>query len=455
MVDPIFTASLFLTHCTVILLVLPIYIGTGVVAAAIVLSIYPVYVGLPATVLSSLFPLFIATILMFIIIICFKVEQNNRRIKILYFENQEKVRENQQLKSSLYDATGIPSITVNKVQCYGAILNQVVHKIEESISFLDENTTLYKKDFQSIINKFYDWISYFNRREVEVALAQEVVDPPKLLVEKSHIANGGLCAHIVCDIHQVVYLLVQSVLLVGKIEQSSAPVVRIQLHPTSLKFTQSVPIDNSCPTYMDFPATALVVSQAATSSDLMLKVKTYYIDVLNITSNQWEQEAPPSIDLQMQTMSTIVEAHYGYLESSSATMKEAILLVLPNDVTQIFSKMTAVLPIDSLTLEQTVTPKEQADSMMELMQFHDYACKSLCQEDPIDVKEIARLLLLLRKHFGFRRHASNQLFYVRAVGIAKLVVDWVFHSHKVVLCFFTLRIGSTYLLASFLYQSAL
>ena len=66
------------------------------------------------------------------------------------------------------------------------------------------------------------------------------------------------------------------------------------------------------------------------------------------------------------------------------------------------------------------------------MKFHDYVCKSLCEEDPIGVKTISSLLLLLRQHFGFKRHASGQLFYVRAVGIAELVVDWVFHSPKVI-----------------------
>ncbi|WP_419241613.1 hypothetical protein [Cardinium endosymbiont of Nabis limbatus] len=101
--------------------------------------------------------------------------------------------------------------------------------------------------------------------------------------------------------------------------------------------------------------------------------------------------------------------------------KEAsILLVLPNDVTDILSKITAALPLDCLILETSVTPKEQADSMMTLMQFHDYVCKSSHNMDPIDVGTISGLLLLLRKHFGFKRHASGQLFYVRAVGNCRI-----------------------------------
>lgn len=66
--------------------------------------------------------------------------------------------------------------------------------------------------------------------------------------------------------------------------------------------------------------------------------------------------------------------------------------------------------------------------MMALMQFCDYICISSYEEDPIDIKTIADLFLLLRQHFGFKRHASSQLFYLRAVGITELVVEWVFLS---------------------------
>ncbi|UWW96886.1 MAG: hypothetical protein NMK33_05565 [Candidatus Cardinium sp.] len=236
----------------------------------------------------------------------------------------------------------------------------------------------------------------------------------------------------VCDINQVVYLLAQAVLRVGNIAHSSTKIVRVQLSPTVLQFKKADAIDNSYPTYMDFLATALVISQHATSFESLPAVKEVYDGLIDGMSPKGKQEAHPSIDLQMQTMSTIIGAHYGYLEFPVDSKQPGILLVLPNDVTQIFSKMTAALPLDSLTLDTPVTPQEQANSMMILMQFHDYVCKVSHQDDPIDVKTIAGLLLLLRKHFGCKRHASGQLFYVRAVGIVKLVVEWVFHSPKVI-----------------------
>ncbi|WP_419241351.1 sodium:solute symporter family transporter [Cardinium endosymbiont of Nabis limbatus] len=452
MVDPVFTTFLFLTHCTVILWVLPMYIGVGIVVATIVLSIYPITTVWSFTLLSSLLPLFIVSLLlMFAVMICFKMKIGNITTQNIYLKNQENIRKSQQLKACLYDTAMVPSNGTTPPKGYGAILNQVVGKIEESISFLDDKTLLYKQDLQSIINKFYDWIAYFNRREkskdhallqptkitfdklihkVEVALSQEVIDPPRILLEKTNDAHKILS--IICDINQIVYLLVQSVLRVGKIENDIPPVVRIQLHPTTLHFIQADPIDNSHPTFMNFKATALVISHSTVDAKTLPKVKKQYNNLMDYMGPKGKQEVPPSIDLQQQTISTIIEAHYGYLEAPDDASKKAMLLVLPNRITDILSKMATTLPIDALTSNAPVTPKEQADSIMLLMQFHDYVSKVSIQEDPIDLKTISGLLLLLRKHFGFKRHNSGQLLYVRAVGIAELVVEWVFHSPKVV-----------------------
>ena len=453
LVDPIFTVSLYLAHCTVILWLLPLYLAIGVVAITSLVAIYPIYTGVSFSVLSSLFPLLIASLLVFSMVICLKIKLGRYLTKIIYLETQEKIRAAQQLKASLYDSAMVPTATVGKEKGYGAILAQVIGKIEESISFLDGSTPLYKQDFQSIINKLYDWVAYFNRREkakkhallqpatitvdklmrkVELALSQEVTDPPRLLVEKIGDPNRALSPHIVCDVNQVVYLLVQVVLRVGKLAGSAAPIVSIQLRNTSLQFKQADPIAQDAPLLNLFQATALVVSQVNTAAGELPKVKPLYDDRMDAMGPQGQQEAAPSIDLQQATISSIVAAHYGYLEYGDCQKQPTILLALPNDVTDILRKMTAALPIDCLTSEGPVTPKEQADSMMALMQFHDYVCKSSYNMDPIDVGAISGLLLLLRQHFGFKRHASGQLFYVRAVGIAQLVVEWAFHSPKVI-----------------------
>ncbi|WP_419241428.1 hypothetical protein [Cardinium endosymbiont of Nabis limbatus] len=269
-------------------------------------------------------------------------------------------------------------------------------------------------------------------RKVEFALSQEVAHPPKLFVEHVKEPNGWPSPYMVCDINQVVYLLVQAILRVGKLEGSITPLVKVQLHTTALQFKQVDPIDSGCPSFMLFQATALVISQATTDSEALPKVKDLYEDKIDIIAAPGKQAIPPSIDLQQQTISSIVGAHYGYLQYVARVQQPTMLLVLPIDVIEIRDKMTAKLPIDCLTSETPVTPKEQADSMMELMQFHDHVSQFSHDMDPIDLGTISGLLLLLRQHFGFKRHASGQLFYVRAVGISKLVVEWVFHSPKVI-----------------------
>ncbi|MGI2298885.1 sodium:solute symporter family transporter [Candidatus Cardinium hertigii] len=448
--DPIFTASLSLTHCAIILWTLPLYLGTKVVAGTGLLMLsMSIQYFLPE--LVPLLPLCVAILFIFAMIIYFKVRLNCSATKILYLENREKLKEAEKLKASLYDAAIVPAASAGGCKGYGAILAQVVHKMEESISFLDQNMPLYKQDFQSIIHKLYDWVAYFNRREkakrhallqptkisidqlihkVEFALSQEMSNPPRLLVEKINGTHGPLCPDIICDVNQVVYLLIQAVLRVGSL--AKAPIIRLQLQPTALQFKQADGIESHCPLSILFQATGWVISEAATPSEALPKVKKCYDDRIDCIRPQTQQQRPPSIDLQEATISTIVSAHHGYAEVSMDRKPPTILLILPTDVTEILHHITAGLPIDALAAEGPVSPKEQADSMMVLMQFHDYVCKSAYENDPIDLVTLSGLLLLMRQRFGSKRHASGQLFYVRAVGIATLVVEWAFHSPKVI-----------------------
>ncbi|MGI2298744.1 sodium:solute symporter family transporter [Candidatus Cardinium hertigii] len=452
LVEPYFNLSLSLAHLAVSLWVLPLYIGITAISVTLLLSIYPIYSGFPHPVLCSLLPLLLAGLFLFTIIICLKINIKNLIRQNIYLKDQKKISESQKIKASLYEAAMIPSTHAAPSKRYGSILAQVVRKVEESISFLDKDTPLYKEDFQTIIHKFYDWIAYFNKREkakdhtllqttkitlaklirqVEVNLSQEIDHPPKLLVEDIRPPNNGLSTSIVCDIHQVTYALVKIISRMGKLTETIPPIVKVTLHPTALQFKQADGIGNSGPVYIDFQAIALIISLATADAHHLPKVKACYHEIDGI-GPKGVQEASPSIDLEQDTLSSVVRAHYGYLETSFDQKQSAMLMILPIDVSDILHNMTARLPIDSLTTEAPITPKEQADSMMKLMQFHDHVCKASCETDPIDVKIISGILLLLRKHFGFKRHISGQLFYVRIVGIAQLVVDWAFHSPKVV-----------------------
>ncbi|MGI2298858.1 sodium:solute symporter family transporter [Candidatus Cardinium hertigii] len=451
-VNPIFSLSLSLAHLSVVLWILSLYVGTTVISITLLLSIYPIYIGLSYPELSSLFPLFLVVIFVFTLIIYFKVKVSNLTKQIIYLKDQLKIREDQKFKRSLYKAALVPSTGAIPSKNYGSILEKVIRKVEESISFLDNNSPIYKEDLQSIMNKFYDWVNYFNKRskakdhallqptkisldnlirKVEVALSQEMDNPPKILVEKIVCSNKSLSTDIVSDINQVVYLLVKAVLRIGSIDRRNRSIVKVQLHPTALQFKKADSIDQSCPLFIDFQAIALVLIRSSDTHESFPKVKSCYNEI-DCMDPQVKKDRPLSIDIEQDTIFSMVRAHYGYLETYFDQQQPIVLMVLPIDVGDIMNKMTIDLPLDALTSEGLVTPKEESDSMMELMKFHDHICKSSCESDPIDIKTVSGILLLIRKHFRFKRHASGKLFYVRTVGIAQLVVDWVFHSPKVV-----------------------
>ncbi|UWW96887.1 MAG: hypothetical protein NMK33_05570 [Candidatus Cardinium sp.] len=208
------TLGLSLAHLSVTLLVFPLYLGISflVITLLIAMRLGSVYctkylVLLPSTVSLLLLLCFGLSLLIFSIFIYLKAKNDSCSNQVIYFKDREALKKARKLKASLYDASLVPcngAISFGP-KGYGFILNQVVGKIEETISFLDGNMPLYKQDFQSIINKFYDWVIYFNRKEkyknhallqptqitfsklirkVEYVLSQEVADPPRLLVKK-------------------------------------------------------------------------------------------------------------------------------------------------------------------------------------------------------------------------------------------------------------------------------
>lgn len=116
------------------------------------MAIYPIPIAWSYPVLCFLFSLFISGPLLFTIIICLKVKLGNLSTQNIYLKYKKKIRDTQKPKASLYEASLVPSNGATSPRGYGFILNQEVRKIEEYISFLDGNMSLYKQDFQSFIN---------------------------------------------------------------------------------------------------------------------------------------------------------------------------------------------------------------------------------------------------------------------------------------------------------------
>ncbi|UWW96496.1 MAG: hypothetical protein NMK33_03470 [Candidatus Cardinium sp.] len=102
-----------MAHYAVILWVLPIYLGIRVVVTVLLVTLYPIAVRLPFSVLSALFPLFMVTLLVVTIIIYFKVKVGGYMAQNLYLKNQNKIRLSQKLKESLYDLSMAPSANFN------------------------------------------------------------------------------------------------------------------------------------------------------------------------------------------------------------------------------------------------------------------------------------------------------------------------------------------------------
>jgi len=94
-----------------------------------------------------------------------------------------------------------------------------------------------------------------------------------------------------------------------------------------------------------------------------------------------------------------------------------MLVVLPCNVTAVRDRMIAAI-IPSPT---SVGSRELKTSMAVLKKGYNNLC-TIADMRPTVLDE---LFLLIRRCYGFRRHASGQLFYVRALGIAELVAKWV------------------------------
>ncbi|ROT46974.1 sodium:solute symporter family transporter [Candidatus Cardinium hertigii] len=441
--DPLFTETLVLTHLAVALWILPLDLGLLVTIPLTVIYFICFTSGLPCWPSGNL-PLYLLgeRLLIFSLIIYTKLQVTAQENQNRYLRNKQKLREEQKLKNIAYNLHITSPAAHNELEEDGLILEKVVKDVTQSITFLDGNP-LYKQDFQSIINKFSEWALFLKKQakskdhilllpteitlddlinRVENALEREIQYAPRLLIEhKDHM----LPVKITCDVNQIIHLLVTAVVRTIDPDHLDKPFVKIQLHTTQLKYKISDPIENEYHPLMDFSAIALVISNATVLPTEFPKIQNSYEYITDTPEDKKHTRTltPACMDLGKKTIERIIHAHYGYLEMST---QKVMLLVLPWNVTNIREEMISKLPMESLTSEAPITEKEQGDAMMVLMHFHDY----VCQISEVDPGVIAEILLLLRRCYGVKRHASGQLFYVRAVGIAQLVATWIFHSPK-------------------------
>ncbi|WP_419241385.1 HD domain-containing protein [Cardinium endosymbiont of Nabis limbatus] len=434
--DYSFLLKLSLAHLSVILSVFPLPLGIAMLVAMVWAIIY-VFCAAdgPIELTDDMISLFGFSVLIFTMIIYIKIQIADYRAHNRYVKNKAKLKRAQHYKRRLKQT--IHNLHFRAAEGYSErdaiALKEVVEEVMESSLFLEDDA-LYKEDFGTIVNKFAAWSIFLKQhaaskvhlpllpteialdaliQQLEIVLNDSVESAPKLIVDAK---NVDLSSKVVCDVGQVMHLLGTVILRVAHLDQDTS--IRIQLYATRLKYYKYGPVKKQRPPQITFPAIALVVSSADTPLGTLPSIHTHYEDItegielvgaLNQVIADW-------VNVQKQPIERIVRAHYGYLQFPSPKQK-SVLLVLPCNVTAIRDGLIS----NVISSNSFVTKSEMDASMVVLMKFSDYVCK-MCD---MRISVMDEIFLLLRRCYAFRRHASGELFYVRAVGIARLVADWV------------------------------
>ncbi|MGI2261792.1 HD domain-containing protein [Candidatus Cardinium hertigii] len=434
--DYLFLLKLSLAHLSVALFVFPLSLGMIVLAVTLSAIVYvSCYVENLIELTDDIVVLFGFSTLVFTMIIYCKVQIADYTAHKRYLKDKKKVAREKNYTLKLKQT--IHNLHMRAKKPYSKrdsnFLDKIVKIVMESPLFLEDDT-LYKEDFNIIVNKFVTWSIFLKEhtkskfhlrllpteirlkeliQELETGLNDSVESAPQLIIVQGDV---DMTAKIVCDVNQVIHLLVAVILRITHLEQSAS--IRIQLHTTRLKYHKYNPIKKQKPPEIVFPAIALVVNSGNTPLSKFASIKSYYQDItegieLIGALNQLTSE---HINIQKEPIERNIRAHYGYLQFSPSKQK-TILLVLPCNVKVVQDAM-----LTNLAPSNSYVNKSEIDTSMEvLMKFNDYACK-MCN---IRIGVMDEIFLLLRRCYAFRRHASGKLFYVRAIGIARLVTDWV------------------------------
>ncbi|MGI2257309.1 HD domain-containing protein [Candidatus Cardinium hertigii] len=434
--DYLFLLKLSLAHLSVALFVFPLSLGMIALAVTLSAIVYiSCFVDNLIELTDDMVVLFGFSILVFTMIIYCKVQIADYSAHSHCLKDKKKLEAKKNYKLKLKQM--IHNLHMRAKKPYSkrdsSFLDKIVEIVMESPLFLEDDA-LYKEDFNIIVNKFIAWSIFLKEhtkskvhlpllpteislneliQELEIRLNGSVESAPGLIISAEHI---DMSAKIVCDVSQVIDLLETVVLRITHLKQSTS--IRIQLHTTRLKYYKYCPIKKQKPPEISFPAIALVVSTADTPLSKIPSIKSYYHDITEGIEliGALNQSSSERINVQKEPIERNIRAHYGYLQPSTSKQKTT-LLVLPYNVRVVQDGM-----LTNLVPSNSYVNKSEIDTSMEvLMKFNDYACK-MCN---IRIGVMDEIFLLLRRCYAFRRHASGKLFYVRAVGIARLVTDWV------------------------------
>lgn len=434
--DAQFALTLSVSHLSAALFVLPLYISIQLVVVTLLVILYAIWT-IETTQFSilneSLLSLVGFGLIVFTIIIYNKRKVTSYIIYNRHLKNETLAEPNQSYSTDNNHGTLDAKIGSDKTKEDTSSVEKAMKEATELISYID-NKPLYTQDIQSIINNFVVFSAFLKQRarssdhilltpneitiddlitKLEAALEVKVATSPKMIIERK---DNGVPKTITCDISHMMQSLVPIVLRTANLTSAKSEVVKIQLHTTQLKCLQNNGQKGS--SELDFPAIALVVSSINTPSAILPQIRTYYEDLTEGRELKWHSSQTDSdrIRLEKRVIERAVRAHYGYLRFP-ISKKRPMLIVLPTNVAQVRDAMIDKI----LPLNVPITQKEIDQSMEMFIKSYNH----LCEISEVRKAVIDEVILLIRRCYGFRKHLSGQLFYIRAIGITQLVAEWV------------------------------
>ncbi|MGI2298831.1 hypothetical protein ACRRVB_03520 [Candidatus Cardinium hertigii] len=436
--DPQFALTLSIAHLSTTLFVLPLYISIKLVAGALCIIFYEMYnIGLNnlLSLNDSLLSLLGFGLIVFNIIIYHKRQITSYKIYNRYFKNQltgEEKKQGKAIASNLDIGSKLSYKNRKKVESF---VEKGMQDATELISYLD-NRPFYKQDLQSIINNFVTFTTFLKQRaryvehilltpneisideliaKLETVLETKASPTPKLAIE---IKDHTIPKRITCDINHMIQSLVPTVLRTANLDGSKTERIKIQLYTTQLKYIQKNTQTGTYHSEMNFPAIAMVISNANTPLIMLPKIKNYYQDITEGRELKWHSSHTDAerIHVEKRIIERAIRAHYGYLRFPIAK-KRPMLMVVPCNVVNVRDAMIS-----------NIHPLNAPTTQKEIDQSIEVFIKSYNQI--LEISEARRavideIVLLTRRCYGFQRHPSGQLLYVRSIGIAQLVAEWI------------------------------
>ncbi|TDG95007.1 HD domain-containing protein [Cardinium endosymbiont of Culicoides punctatus] len=445
-----FTLFLSFAHLIFAAYILPSYFSIPITAVTVFLEIiFPIYrlgmIGFLQSIINRTLLFFIFVIIGIIswfITLYASIRRAILKQKADYIKAQQDAQDIEEFHEIAYTLNMKQPIQKNAIGTYEVDSeeeNAISNITNKPVFILEQTSPFYQEDLQNIVNQFSKWDSFLKEKsrskdflavipetvtigelieKVEIGLKDKLEIKPKIDVEHS----DHLYMTITCDVDEVVDLLKTAILRIADKDNIEIEVVKFDIYSAMITYHDHTRLNQKGSLPIQCAAINIVISNKYLSWKPVIIHSSQYDD-LDINA-LLEKD---SLDINIARMRCIVRAHYGYVALPEPG-QQGVLIVLPRNVKALYEVMISRLSTDVLHTESAVPIEEKTSSLTDLIKFHEYI-SSMPNVNPIVISEI---LLLLRRCYGFNRHACGELFYVRTIEIAKLMTQWFFHSPQVV-----------------------